>query len=221
MIDINATLKTWAGRICFGGLDLSSVRDFTAFALVSDRPGSPGVLDLFVRHWCPRVRLTADDNRYRDMYQTWAREGWLTTTDGDAIDYEQIVSQIVTDAHTVRIESLNIDRLFQGVAIQQRLEESGIEVYGMGQGYLSYAVPMKEFEKRLLDRQLNHGGNPVLRFCADNIAVTEDPAGNLKPNKAESQQGKIDGIVAVIMALDRYIRAGGGGAVDWGAGINL
>jgi phage terminase large subunit-like protein len=218
MIDLDATLRTWAGRICYGGLDLSSVRDFSALALISDRPQCPGVLDIFLRLWCPQSRLKADDNRYRAQYQTWAREGWLTTTDGDAIDYEQLVQQIKADSQVVRIDSMNIDRLFQGVAVQQRLEELGLAVYGMGQGFLSYAVPMKEFEKRLLEHQLNHGGHPVLRFCADNVAVSQDPAGNLKPNKAESQ-GKIDGIVAVIMALDRYIRAGGGAAVDWAAGI--
>jgi phage terminase large subunit-like protein len=220
MIDLTATLRTWAGRICYGGLDLSSVRDFSSFSLVSDRPGAPGTIDVFCRIWCPNARLYADDNRYRDQYQAWERDGWLTVTEGDAIDYDLIEAQIVADAQIVRIDSLNIDRLFQGASMAQHLEAGGLEVYGMGQGFLSYAAPMKEFEKRLLDRQINHGGHPVLRFCADNVAVSQDPAGNLKPNKAESQ-GKIDGIVSTIMALDRYIRAGGVSGVDWAAGINI
>jgi len=218
MIDLDATLRTWAGRICYGGLDLSSTRDFTAFALLSDRPDNPGVIDIFVRHWCPQSRLTADDNRYRAQYQVWAKEGWLTTTDGSAIDYNLIVQQVVDDSRIVRIESMNIDRLYQGAWMQMELEKYGVNVFPFIPGPKTYSVPMKIFEEKLLKWQLNHGGNPVLRFCADNVAVDIDKNENLSPNKAESQ-GRIDGIVSTVMALDRYIRAGGGAAVDWAAGI--
>jgi len=69
------------------------------------------------------------------------------------------------------------------------------------------ASPMREFERRLLAKKINHGGHPVLKWMAANMAVKQDPAGNLKPDKAESQ-GKIDGIVALVMALDRAMRHG-------------
>ena len=72
-------------------------------------------------------------------------------------------------------------------------------------GYMSMAGPCKEFERRLLGRQLHHGGHPVLRWMANNVAVREDPAGNLKPDKASSQ-GKIDGIIGILLALDRVMR---------------
>ena len=112
---------------------------------------------------------------------------------------------ILEDATRFRLISLNVDRLFQGYQLSQELADEGLEVFGMGQGFLSMAAPMKEFERRLLARKLNHGGNPVLRFMADSVAVRQDPAGNLKPDKAASQ-GRIDGIVALIMALDRAMR---------------
>ena len=63
----------------------------------------------------------------------------------------------------------------------------------------------QEFERRLIKHKINHGGNPILRFCADNVSVKMDPAGNLKPDKSTSQ-GKIDGIVSVLLALDRLMR---------------
>jgi phage terminase large subunit-like protein len=72
-------------------------------------------------------------------------------------------------------------------------------------GFTSFAAPMKEFERLLLAHLLNHGGNPVLRFQADNVAVRQDPAGNLKPDKAASQ-GTIDGIVCIVGGLDRVMR---------------
>ena len=66
---------------------------------------------------------------------------------------------------------------------------------------------MKEFERRLLRKKIHHGGNPILRWNAANLSVKQDAAGNLKPDKASSQ-GKIDGFVALVMALDRVMRHG-------------
>jgi phage terminase large subunit-like protein len=100
---------------------------------------------------------------------------------------------------------LNIDRLFQAYGVSQELQDEGLTVFGMGQGFMSFAPLTKEFEKRLLLKKLHHGGNPILAWMADNVAVEQDAAGNLKPNKAESQ-GRIDGIVALLMAMDRCMR---------------
>ncbi len=197
--------ETLAGRLCYGALDLSAVSDLSAEVLVFPEDDEPEGLRILARFWCPEARLYADDNRYRDQYQAWARDGWLTVTPGDAIDYQFIKAQVLRDAQMFRLVNLNVDRLFQGYQLSMELADEGLEVFGMGQGYLAMAVPMKEFERRLLGHRLHHGGNPVLRWMADNVAVKMDPAGNLKPDKAASQ-GKIDGIVALVMALDRAMR---------------
>lgn len=192
-----------AGRVCYGGLDLSSVSDITAWVLVF--PGEDGALDIRARFWCPESRLTDQNNRYADQYQQWSRAGLLQTTPGNAIDYGFIRAQILDDASRFQLVDLNVDRLFQGYQLSMELADEGLTVFGMGQGFLSMAPAMKTFERLMLDRRLNHGGNAMLRWMAGNVAVREDPAGNLKPDKAESQ-GKIDGIVALIMALDRWER---------------
>jgi len=198
------------GRSCYGGLDLSSVSDITAWVLVF--PGSDGALDIRCRLWCPESRLTDTNNRYREQYQAWARAGLLEVTPGNAIDYQWIKAQILVDASRFRLVDLNVDRLFQGYQLAMELSDEGMAVIGMGQGFLSMAAPMKTFERLLLDRRLNHGGHAILRWMAGNVAVKQDPAGNLKPDKAESQ-GKIDGIVALIMALDRWERNENGPSV--------
>jgi phage terminase large subunit-like protein len=209
-----------AGQVCYGGLDLSSVSDLCAWVLVFPQDDDPDTVAIVARFWCPEARLTADGNQYREQYQAWAREGWLQTTPGDAVDYGAIKRQILADAQRFRIVDLNVDRLFQGYQLTMELADEGLAVFGMGQGFLSMAVPVKEFEKRLLERKLRHGGNPVLRWMAGNVAVKQDPAGNLKPDKASSQ-GKIDGIVGLIMALDRAMRhqAGEGGSVYEDRGV--
>lgn len=194
-----------AGRKCYGGLDLATVRDMTAWVMLFPRDDDPDHVDVLPRFWCPEARLYAEDNRYRDQYQAWAQEGFLKTSPGKSIDYKWVASQIIEDAHTYYLVDLNIDRLFQGYQVGTELAEEGLQVFGMGQGFLSFAVPMREFEGRLLAHKINHGGNPILRWMADNVVVKTDPAGNIKPDKAKSQ-GKIDGIVALVMALDRKMR---------------
>ena len=68
-----------------------------------------------------------------------------------------------------------------------------------------YEPPTKELMKLVLEKRIAHGGNPVLSWMMDNIHVRTDPAGNIKPDKEKSTE-KIDGAVALIMALDRAIR---------------
>ncbi len=194
-----------AGRRCFGGLDLSSVSDITAWVMVFPRDEDPEAVDVLARFWCPEKRLTDDSNRYRDQYKAWARQGYLKVTPGDAIDYAFIKKQILEDAAKFQLVDLNVDRLFQAHQLAMELMDEGLTVVGMGQGFLSMAAPMQELERRLLARKIRHGGNPVLRWMAGNVAVKQDPAGNLKPDKAQSQ-GKIDGIVSLVMALDRAMR---------------
>lgn len=191
------------GAVCYGGLDLGSVNDLAAWVMVF--PGDGEELSVIARFWCPEERLYDPTNRYRAQYQAWAREGWLQTTSGRAIDYSFIKAQILRDAESYQLVDLNIDRLFQAHQLAGELMDEGLTVVGMGQGFLSMAAPMKELERRLLHGKIRHGGNPVLRWMAGNVAVKQDPAGNLKPDKATSQ-GKIDGIVALVMALDRAMR---------------
>lgn len=193
------------GRTCYGGLDLAAVSDLTAWVMAFPRDDDPEMVDLLCRFWCPEKRLSDSSNRYRDQYRQWAREGYLTVTPGDATDYAYVREQVLADAMQFRIVDLNVDRLFQAHQLATELENEGMTVFGMGQGFLSMATPVAEFHRRLLNRKINHGNNPVLRWMADGVVVKQDPAGNLKPDKASSQS-KIDGIVAAIMALDRQMR---------------
>ena len=198
------------GRRCYGGLDLSSISDITAWVMVFPDDEDSDKIDVLARLWCPEDRLHDKTNRYYNDYQTWHRQGFLETTPGNCIDYSFIKAKILEDAQRFQLVDMNIDRLFQAHQISMELIDEGINVVGMGMGYMSFAAPMKEFERRLLARKINHGGNPVLKWMADNVAVSIDPAGNLKPNKAESQ-GKVDGIVALILAIDRLSRGAAGG----------
>jgi len=193
-----------AGAVCYGGLDLSSTTDITAWVMVF--PWEDGEnFSVIARFWVPESRLHDPHNRYRDHYQMWARQGFLIPTPGNAVDYAYVKAQILKDAQTYQLVDLNVDRLFQAHQLATELIDEGLQVVGMGQGFMSMSAPMKEFERRLLRKAVHHGNNPVLNWMAGNVAVKMDPAGNIKPDKASSQ-GKIDGIVALVMALDRLMR---------------
>lgn len=211
----NIDERKYYGKQCYGGLDLSSVSDITAFVLLFPDINDDERLDIIARFWCPESRLTSKDNRYRNFYEAWEREGWLKTTPGDAIDYEYVKKQIIKDAGKFNLANMGVDRLFQGYQLSMELSsELGTRlikgqkqdrVVAVGMGYKTMAPAMREFESRLLKRKLNHGNHPILRWMADNLAVSEDAAGNKKPDKANSQ-GKIDGIVSLLIAIDRLQR---------------
>jgi phage terminase large subunit-like protein len=120
------------------------------------------------------------------------------------IDYDYILAQIDEDAQMYDLHEIAFDR-WGATRIVQDLQEMGLTVVQFGQGFASMSAPMKELEKLILSHRLAHGNNPVLTWMADNLVASVDPAGNIKPDKARSIE-KIDGIVALIMGLDRALR---------------
>lgn len=104
-----------------------------------------------------------------------------------------------------QIQEVAVDRLFQGYQMSMDLAEEGLTVAACGMGFMSMAPPVAELERRLLAQKIRHGGHPLLKWMANNVAVKEDPAGNKKPDKSSSQ-AKIDGIIALLLALDRQMR---------------
>lgn len=200
-----------AKKSCVGGIDLSAVSDMTIWVMLFQDLEDRELLDILIRVWCPEARLFDIKNKYREQYLAWKKQGYLMTTQGDAIDYDFIRAQIIEDSLKFNIMSISVDRLFQGYEFSQKLDkelggsEDAPKVIACGMGYLSMAGPCQEFERRLLLHKLNHGGNPILRWMANNVSVSIDPAGNKKPNK-DTSQGKIDGIVGILLALDRVLR---------------
>ena len=89
----------------------------------------------------------------------------------------------------------------------QNFEEMGFTVVPFGQGFKDMSPPTKEPMKLTLEKKIAHGGHPIMRWMADNIFIRTDPAGNIKADKEKSTE-KIDGVIALIMALDRAIRCG-------------
>jgi phage terminase large subunit-like protein len=190
------------GRPCYGGLDLASTNDVAAFVMVF--PMDDGTFKVVPRFFIPRDNMVDRARRDRVPYDGWVRDGHMTATPGNVIDYTHITSEINRLGHEVEIREIAFDR-WGAIQVSQQLGGMGYTMVQFGQGFASMASPTKELLRLALEGKLHHGMQPVLRWMADNMVVTQDPAGNVKPDKKKSRE-KIDGMVALIMALDRALR---------------
>lgn len=195
----DADPSTLAGFPCFGGLDLSTTTDISAFVLAFPRAG--GGYSLLCRFWVPEDNAHAREKKDRVPYSQWIREGWIKATPGNVIDYDVIRADIVALSKQYQIKEIAADR-WNATQIITQLTGDGLSIVAYGQGFKDMTAPTKELEALVVSGKLDHGGNPVLRWMASNVTVEQDAAGNLKPSKAKSTE-RIDGIVAAIMAIGR------------------
>lgn len=192
------------GRTCYGGLDLSSTTDISALVLVFPPTVEGDPYQVLCRFWIPEESMRLRSRRDGVHYDVWTRQGLIATTPGNVIDYDFILAEVDDLAQKYDIGEIAFDR-WGATRIYQKLEEQRMTMVQFGQGFASMSPPMKELEKLVLSHKLAHGGNPVLTWMADNLVAREDAAGNIKPDKEKSTE-KIDGMVALIMGLDRALR---------------
>ena len=200
---VGQTDAQFAGRRCFGGLDLAATSDFNALVYIFPWEGDDEGYDVLCRFWLPRdaVEKRAE---MRDQLGEWERAGYLTVTEGDVTDYNAIKAQIMRDAELFNVQTIAFDR-FLAMPLVVPLQEEGIEMVPVGQGTRSMNAPAKFLETLVANETVNHMGNPVLRWMADNVTIETDYEDRIKPSKKKSVQ-KIDGIVALCMALSEAIR---------------
>ncbi|MCK9569532.1 terminase large subunit [Candidatus Pacearchaeota archaeon] len=198
------------GEDCYGGLDLAATTDLAALALVFPKDD---IYKVLMKFWIPED--TAADKEKHDQvpYREWARQGYVTLTPGNVIDYAYIKEELREIRENFNLRELAFDRWGATKLVQDLVEDGfvmdpkqdGPVIIPFGQGYQSMSPPTKEIMNIVLGKKIHHGGNPVLRWNADNMTILQDPAGNIKPVKPKGAM-KIDGMVALIMALDRATR---------------
>ena len=194
------------GRVCYGGLDLSTTTDITAFVLVFPPLDEDDKYQVLPHFWLPEETLDLRVRRDHVPYDVWERQGLIHTTEGSVIHYAFVERFIENLGSKFNIREIAFDR-WGATQMAQNLDNLGFTVVQFGQGFASMSPPTKELMNLVLERRIAHGGNPVLRWMMDNIFVEIDDAGNIKPSKRKSTE-KIDGAVAMIMALDRAVRCG-------------
>jgi phage terminase large subunit-like protein len=216
--DVNASMvdpTRLKGQKCYGGLDLGATSDLTAAVWVF--PDADGAFDVVMRCWAPEDSLPDLNQRTADAATDWVKQGWLTLTPGNVTDYDFVEAQINRDRDEFLVQEIAYDR-WNAQQLVNNLMNDGAPMITMGQGFASMSAPTKDLQRLIkvgarvdgdgvpVKPLIRHGGNPLLRWMVDNFSVAMDPAGNVKPDKANVGD-KIDGVVALIMALARAVAA--------------
>ena len=197
-MDCQGNLKGLEGLQCWGGLDLASTRDITAFVLLFR------VDNIFkIKPYFFVPRDNAEQKREGIDYLSWINEDYIIATEGNVTDYSFVRKKINELSKKYKIQSIAYDR-WNASQLVIDLIGDGANMSALGQGFASMSAPTKMMEKLIISKEIEHDGNPVLRWMIGNVQLETDAADNHKPSKKKSTQ-KIDGVVATICALAEYM----------------
>lgn len=187
---------------CYGGLDLASSIDLCALALVFPDVDNRA-LDVVMRFWTPADTLAERAHRDRADYARWAKDGYLKAVPGATVNFDVIEDDVAEILRDFDVRGINYDP-WGSKQLRSHLEDRGAPIWEMRQGFASMSPPLKELERLVVELLLRHSGHPVLRHCAAGMAVLEDPAGNIKPDRKRSTS-RVDGMVALTMAIGAWL----------------
>lgn len=193
------------GKPCWAGLDLSAKSDLTAWCLLFEDGWC------WWRLWCPEAMLPVLDKHTAGRFGIWARDGWVTLTEGDTIEYQRVYADIETDCGRFVVRGGAYDRWSTEPVRQEIQNRTGLELLESQTTYERMTAPMQEFMRLLKERELRQGGHPVLRWMADSLEARSpaDDPDKLRPVKPDRLRvGKrIDGMVTLFLAIDARMRA--------------
>lgn len=181
---------------CWGGLDLASTRDLTAFRLVwkvGDRYLTWG------RRWVPKAAVDQRTERGTVPYAGWVAAGYMEQTDGDVTDYAVIEAAVLEARERFNLQTIGFDR-WNASELVGRLLAAEVPMVEFVQGPKSYHPAMQELERAYIAGNVAHGGDPVLTWCAANLVARTDVNLNMAPDKKRSPE-KIDDMSALLMAI--------------------
>ena len=208
-------IESLYGRTCYGGMDLSKSQDFSS--LVLEFPPLPGetVFTQLYFFWLPEDVAKERQKRNYANYINWAavqyfqfkgdenHTGYIEFTQGDVIDHQLIRKRINQLMEMFIIKWMNYDPVFTTTLVTE-LTEDGLQLHPFNQGFKTFAGPTAEFETMVLNKTINHGNNPVMRWQMSNVVIDRNNYGSMKVNKAKAEN-KVDGVVAGIMAHAAYM----------------
>jgi phage terminase large subunit-like protein len=207
--DSGLDLDAFEGQPCWIGLDLASKTDIAALMLIFQHPDISDAYVAFGKYYLPEDTVNGAGN---SQYPGWMRTGRLTVTPGNVIDFSWIEADLLDMASRFGIQAVAFDP-FQATQLSTRMLSEGLPMIEVRPTVLNFSEPMKTVEALVLQKKLVHDGDPVLAWMASNVVAHLDAKDNIYPRK-ERPENKIDGIVALIMAISRAIKPGDGIVID-------
>lgn len=197
------------GRPCYGGLDLSTTQDMTAFVAIF--PRDSGGYDVRCLFWLPEANIGELAKKSNAPYLHWSEKGFLTLTPGNVVDYDRVRADIRAFSESHDLRKLFADR-WNATQLCGQLVADGLPVEYLGQGFSDQTAPTKELERLVLAADLRHGDNPILNWHVDNAMAVRGENESVKLSKSKST-GKIDGAAALVNSIAAAISDGDGPSV--------
>lgn len=210
--DPSLRLEDFREDPCFAAFDLSSKVDIAASVALFYRdlpavsakgePTTERHYYLFLKSYLPEAAIRESSN---SQYQGWVKDGWITPTSGDVIDFDLIREDHIALSKEVNLRETAYDP-WQAQQLANELQREGLVLVELRPTVQNFSEPMKELEALVRSGRLHHDGNPVLRWMVSNVVCKYDAKDNIYPRKLRPEN-KIDGAVAAIMAMNRAMLA--------------
>lgn len=203
-------------RPCYAGLDLSSNTDLSALVLLFPDE-SDGTYDVLPFFWMPEEKIRPMELRDRVPYSQWVEEGHISAAPGGAVRHAAIRERINWARELFDVREIAYDPWNAG-EFAEKLVDDGMVAVPIRQGFQSLSAPMKQLMELVLDRRIRHANHPVLAWNADCVEARDDGNDNIRPVKPDRKTSnkRVDGIVALIMCVDRATRNENAGIVHTG-----
>ena len=198
--DDTISLDQLVGEPCFIGMDLASKVDIAAIRIIFPRGDNDFIV--FGKYYLPEAAI---ENGTGEHYAGWMRDGWLTITDGEIIDFREIKTDLLEWCKLYDVQELCYDP-FQATMLVTELMAEGVPVVEMRPTVLNFSEPMKQLDGLIRSRRVRHNGDPVYTWMLSNVVAKADAKENVYPRKSgERPENKIDGVVAELMAFNRIM----------------
>lgn len=193
--------KTLAGRLCYGGLDLSSVSDFTAFTL--DFPLDDGRHIQLSHFWVAADRVVEISRQCRIPLRDWIEKGWVTATPGPVIDYTLVCDYLEQCHSEYQLKFIAADRWKIEELVRLMPPWFQEVAYEFSQGWKTMDPAIRDYERTYLEGKVSANGNTVMDWMMSCAEVVQDSSGNVKIVKPNGKkvETRIDGVITSIMAL--------------------
>lgn len=207
-VDPELTEEKFHGERCWIGLDAAFKRDLFAKVKIFTRD-----LDdvthyyAFARHYSHTQMAEAEGNEH---FAGWARDGWLRLSDGNVTDIEDVKEELCgsADANRGDLQRFDIAQIAYDPAqitpFASEMIDQGLPMVEVRPLVLNFSAPMKEIQELITAGRFHFNGDPVLSYCLSNVVCHVDAKSNVYPRK-ERESDKIDGAIALIMAMSRAL----------------
>ena len=201
-IDSSLSESDFIGEYAIYGLDLASKLDISALIRLHWRE-IDGVIHYYVfpYFYLPADAVHSSDN---SQYEGWAKDEYIQTTDGPITDLNALQEWIAEDVKQYSVLSVAYDPM-QATQMSQNLLGDGVPMVELAQNLKNMSEPMKQVQALIYTGRLHIADNPVMHWMASNVVCHTDAKENIYPRK-EKVQNKIDGMVALIMAINQAIQ---------------